>query len=55
MGIVKASAGNTDIENYNFLKQGMNEAEKLLNEPGLETWRAGCRYDYRKYKIKLKG
>lgn len=34
--IKKASTWNTDIENYNYLKQGMNEAEEFLNELGLD-------------------
>lgn len=34
--IKKASAWNSVIENYNFLKQGMDEAEGLLKELGLD-------------------
>ena len=34
--IKKASTWNTNIENYNYLKLGMNEAEELLNELGLD-------------------
>jgi len=34
--IRKASAWNSVVENYNFLKQGMDEAEGLLTELGLD-------------------
>lgn len=34
--IKKASAWNSVFENYNFLKQGMDEAEGLLKELGLD-------------------
>ena len=34
--IKKASTWNTDTENYTYLKQGINEAEELLNELGLD-------------------
>lgn len=34
--IKKASVWNSAIENYNFLKQGMDEADGLLKELGLD-------------------
>lgn len=34
--IKKASAWNSVVENYNYLKQGMDEAEGLLKELGLD-------------------
>lgn len=34
--IKKAAVWNTDVENYEYLKQGMNEAEEVFNELGLD-------------------
>lgn len=34
--IKKASAWNTSIDNYNYLKQGLTEADKILKDLGLD-------------------